>query len=133
MKKLLLPALLLLYSFSASAQAHPQMNEPGSFSEAEIFGLLEFPFLIVAIIFSFLTSSLLRGGKFGSGMNLLAWGFLVMAVGHLHMQIEHLTGYNIFQNVFGESVGRYLWYSALIITWGLSAFGFFKIYKASKV
>lgn len=102
-------------------------------SEAEIFGLLELPFLLIAIVFSFMTARNLKGGKFGSGMNLLAWGFLVMAVGHLHMQMDHLFGYNLFNNILGSTIGRYAWFIALILTWGLSALGFFKIYKASKV
>jgi len=102
-------------------------------SAAEVFGLFELPFLIMAIVFSFLTARNLKGGKFGSGMSLLAWGFLVMAVGHLHMQIDHLFGYNLFNELMGPTVGGYAWYAALILTWGLSAYGFYKIYKASKV
>ena len=102
-------------------------------SEAEFFGLLELPFLLIAIVFSFLTARNLKGGKFGGGMNLLAWGFLVMAVGHLHMQIDHLFGYNLFNEILGAKVGKYAWYIALITTWALSALGFYKIYKASKV
>ena len=102
-------------------------------SEVEIFGLLELPFLLIAIVFSFLTARNLKGGKFGAGMKLLAWGFLIMAVGHLHMQIDHLFEYNLFNELMGSNIGRYAWYLALILTWGLSAFGFYKIFKASKV
>lgn len=133
MKKLLLTSVFLFSNLIAFSQEHAGMEASGTLSESEIFGLLELPFLIMAIIFSFLTASLLRGGKFGSGMNLLAWGFLIMAVGHLHMQIEHLTGYNLFKNLLGNTAGGYTWYFALILTWGLTALGFYKIYKASKV
>ncbi|AXT63455.1 hypothetical protein D1816_24945 [Aquimarina sp. AD10] len=99
----------------------------------QIFGLLEMPFLAIALIFSFLTATRLKGGKFGSGMTLLAWGFVVMALGHLHMQIAHIFDYNIFKNIFGDTFGNYIWFIALILTWGLSALGFFKIYRASKI
>lgn len=120
---------LLLISAPLLAQDHTGHST----SEAEIFGLLELPFLIIAIFFSFLTAKNLKGGKFGAGMRLLAWGFLVMAIGHLHMQIDHLFSYNLFNELMGAMVGKYAWYAALILTWGLSAFGFYKIYKASKI
>lgn len=97
------------------------------------FGLLEIPFLIFVIVLSFIVANSLKGGKFGSGMSLLAWGFLVMAIGHIHMQIEHISGYNLFNDLFGEIGGKIGWFSALITTWGLSALGFYKIYKASRI
>lgn len=96
------------------------------------FGLLELPFLVVCVVYAFLTAGQMKGGKFGSGMNLLAWGFIVMAVGHLHMQIDHFFGVNIFNNIFGELLGGIIWVVALIVTWTLSALGFVRIYKASK-
>ena len=122
-------ALFFLFATSLFAQGHTESSN----SEAEFFGLLELPFLIIAIVFSFLTARNLKGGKFGGGMNLLAWGFLVMAVGHIHMQIDHLFGYNLFNELLGSAIGKYAWYAALITTWGLSAFGFYKIFKASKI
>jgi len=94
---------------------------------------LELPFLLISIIFSFLTARQLKGGKFGKGMNLLAWGFLVMAIGHVHMQIEHHYQFNLFQQLLGESWGQMTWFLALITTWVFSAFGFYHIYKASKI
>ena len=83
------------------------------------------------MIFSFLTANKLKGGNFGKGTKLLAWGFVVMAVGHIHMQVEHIYGFNLFKNLLGNELGRYAWFTALIITWGLSALGFYRIYKAS--
>ena len=99
----------------------------------QIFGLLELPFLIIAVIFSFLTASRLKGGKFGKGMSLIAWGFLVMAVGHIHMQLDHIYGYNLFNELLGMKAGRYAWFIALIGTWVLSILGFYRMYKASKL
>ena len=96
------------------------------------FGVMELPFLFISVFFAFLTAYALKGGKFGKGMTFMAWGFLVMAVGHLHMQIEHYYGFNIFKTVLGQFSGGIAWFIALIVTWGLSGLGFWSIYKASK-
>lgn len=96
------------------------------------FGVMELPFLFISVFFAFLTAYALRGGKFGKGMTYMAWGFLVMAVGHLHMQIEHYYGVNIFKTLLGQVSGSVAWFIALIVTWGLSGLGFWSIYKASK-
>lgn len=131
-KKYFLPKLLLpLAPQLVLSQEHT--NHSNTIDAQQIFGLLEMPFLAIALIFSFLTATQLKGGKFGSGMTFLAWGFVVMALGHLHMQISHIFDYNIFQTIFGKSIGNYIWYVALILTWALSAFGFYKIYKACKI
>lgn len=97
-----------------------------------IFGFLEFPFLLVCIYFAFRTAATLRGGIFGRGMGLLAWGFFVMAVGHAHMQVEHLLGYNLINKVIGEQAGAVVWVIALTLTWALSGVGFYRIYSASR-
>lgn len=96
------------------------------------FGVMELPFLFIAVFFAFLTAYALRGGRFGKGMTYMAWGFLVMAVGHLHMQIEHYYGINIFKTVLGQLSGSIAWFIALMVTWGLSGMGFYSIYKASR-
>jgi hypothetical protein len=96
------------------------------------FGVMELPFLFIAVFFAFLTAHALRGGRFGKGMTYMAWGFLVMAVGHLHMQIEHYYGINIFKSVLGQISGSIAWFIALVVTWGLSGLGFWSIYKASR-
>ncbi|MBS1606090.1 MAG: hypothetical protein JST42_25760 [Bacteroidetes bacterium] len=96
------------------------------------FGVMELPFLFISVFFAFLTAYSLRGGKFGKGMKFMAWGFLVMAVGHLHMQIEHYYGFNLFKELLGSLSGSIAWFVALILTWGLSGLGFYSIYKASK-
>jgi hypothetical protein len=96
------------------------------------FGVMELPFLFIAVFFAFLTAYALRGGRFGKGMTYMAWGFLVMAVGHLHMQIEHYYGFNLFKSLLGQISGSIAWFVALIVTWGLSGLGFYSIYKASR-
>jgi hypothetical protein len=132
-KHFLLISILLLISQGLLAQDHSAHSNTNNLGAEQIFGLLEMPFLAIALVFSFLTATKLKGGKFGSGMTLLAWGFVVMALGHLHMQIAHIFSYNIFKNIFGDTLGNYIWFIALILTWGLSALGFYKIYKASKI
>lgn len=96
------------------------------------FGILELPFLIVCIYYSFKTSQTLKGGVFGTGMIYLAWGFLVMAVGHLSLQLINFFGLDIFDYIFSQPIGKMVWFIALMTTWGLSAVGFYKIYHASK-
>ncbi len=128
----LLTSGIFLMNQTLFAQDH-SASTTSTMGAEQIFGLLEMPFLAIALVFSFLTATRLKGGKFGSGMTLLAWGFVVMALGHLHMQIAHIFNYNIFKNIFGDVFGNYIWFIALILTWGLSALGFYKIYKASKI
>ena len=97
-----------------------------------VFGFLEIPFLILCIYFAFRTAGVLRGGIFGRGMGMLAWGFFVMAVGHLHMQMEHLLGLNLFVWALGDRIGGAIWIVALMLTWALSGIGFYRIYSASR-
>ncbi|MEQ8474471.1 MAG: hypothetical protein RIC35_24955 [Marinoscillum sp.] len=97
-----------------------------------ILGILELPFLAMAVVFSFMTAKALKGGKLGRGMSFLAWGFLVMAVGHLHMQMDYHFGFNLFEDILGNIGGMVAWFIALIVTWGLSGYGFYLIWKVSK-
>jgi len=146
MKKLR-PLLLLLISIGIAAvtsssaycqsQCHLlQVNNAAAATHAYNagywFSVMELPFLFISVFFAFLTAYTLRGGKFGKGMKFMAWGFLVMAVGHLHMQVEHYYGFNLFKTVLGQLSGSIAWFIALVITWGLSGLGFYSIYKASK-
>lgn len=131
--KLRKPFLTLMVLFGVLFPAF-SMTDQSSGDNFNIFiGLFELPFLFMALIFSFLTANALKGGKFGSGMSLLAWGFLVMAVGHLHMQIDHHLGFNLFNTLFGNLGGKIAWFIALVVTWGLSGLGFYRIWKTSKI
>jgi len=116
-------------------QSHPEhISEAtvGGMSLEKWFGLLELPFLIVCVFFAFKTAAALKGGVWGKGMTYLAWGFLVMAVGHLSMQLVHHYQIDIFKELLGQVGGTIAWFTALIVTWGLSALGFYSIYKISK-
>ncbi|MHA4809859.1 hypothetical protein ACX0G9_17220 [Flavitalea flava] len=115
----------LLQANNATAATH-------SYNTSYWFGVMELPFLFIAVFFAFLTAYSMKGGKFGKGLNFMAWGFLVMAVGHLHMQAEHFYGFNLFKSLFGQISGTVAWFIALVLTWGLSGMGFYSIYKASK-
>lgn len=144
MKKLR-PLLILLITFGVTSsspafsqvqcdllQANGVTSDPHSSNMGYWFGVMELPFLFISVFFAFMTAYALRGGKFGKGMTFMAWGFLVMAVGHLHMQIEHYYGFNLFKSLLGQLSGSIAWFVALIVTWGLSGLGFWSIYKASK-
>jgi hypothetical protein len=140
--KLLAPFVLffflLAFSVFSYAQStvehHTAVIGSGSLKDnaSFLFSIMELPFLLIAVVFAFLTATALRGGKFGKGMYMVAWGFVVMAVGHLHMQIEHFYGLNIFKSILGDTIGSIAWFIALVVTWGLSSLGFHSIYKASK-
>jgi hypothetical protein len=95
------------------------------------YALVEIPALAVAIVFGFLTARALKGGRFGSGMTLIAWGFLVMAIGHLHMQVEAVFGFNLFSAALGPAGGQVAWIAALLVTWTLTGLGFYRLYHAS--
>lgn len=127
--------LLLFYSlmtYNACAQEHGHQLQSENFDVTEIFGLLEIPFLFLCIFFAFKTATSMKGGAFGKGMALLAWGFLVMAIGHFHMQLDHFFGLNMLNKMLGKNGGSVVWFIALFATWGLSGLGFYKIYRASK-
>jgi hypothetical protein len=135
-RALLLAALaLLLIGGATSASAQMPGHEmptaaPGG--PTVLFGLLELPFLLVGVVFAFLTAAALRGGVFGRGMALLAWGFLVMAIGHLHMQVSAMLGVNLFAALLGDTAGTLAWVAALVVTWGLSGLGFYSMYRVSR-
>ena len=131
----------ILYSIPAFSQVKCDLlqannvmagNHPASSTAGYWFGVMELPFLFISVFFAFMTAYALKGGKFGKGMTFMAWGFLVMAVWHLHMQIEHYYGFNLFKTLLGQFSGSVAWFIALIVTWGLSGLGFWSIYKASK-
>lgn len=96
-----------------------------------IFGVLELPFLLIAVVFAFMVAAKLKGGAFGVGMSYLAWGFLVMAIGHLAMQTTRYTGIDVFASVLGPVLGDVAWIIALVVTWALSAYGFYRIYRVA--
>ena len=131
----LLPILAVfsvLFATPAWAQEHAHSASEMTYNINFWFGLLEFPFLFLCVFFAFKTASALKGGVFGKGMNLMAWGFLVMAVGHLHMQVDHFFSFNLFNTLLGNIGGSLAWFIALVVTWTLSGLGFYNIYKASK-
>ena len=140
-KNLIVPSILaitlILSSFSAIAQAGCRVLQTNTSAIQTnnlslLSGFMELPFLLISVFFAFATAQALKGGKFGKGMNMIAWGFVVMAIGHLHMQIEHIYNYNLFKHLFGETGGTVAWFTALVITWGFSGLGFYSILKASK-
>jgi hypothetical protein len=121
----------LLAAAALCAAAAPLDAQTHGVGEASAYALIELPALALAVIFGFLTARALRGGRLGEGMGLIAWGFLVMAIGHLHMQGEVLFGFNLFDTLFGHDLGQAAWVVALLVTWTLTGFGFYRLYRAS--
>lgn len=133
MKKRIYLSVLMTLVVSGSVMAATESTHQEQSVFNLILSIIEVPFLIIGVVFSFLTSAKLKGGKFGRGMKYLAWGFLVMAIGHIHMQMDHQMGFNLFNTLLGAVIGKTAWFLALIVTWGLSSYGFYSIYKASKL
>jgi hypothetical protein len=123
--------VLLLVTAAASLFTSPLVAQAHLANGARTYALVELPALVIAVVFGFLTARALRGGRLGEGMGLIAWGFLVMAVGHLHMQGEALFGFNLFAMIFGEPLGNGVWILALMVTWTLTGLGFYRLYRAS--
>src|SRR2546423_12241933 len=96
------------------------------------FGLLELPFLFTAVFFAFRTARALRGGALARGMNLMAWGFLVMGIGPLHMEVDRTFHYNVLPNVLGSWPGAIGGTIALVLPWAPPGLGFYPISKVSK-
>jgi hypothetical protein len=135
--RLVFPAGLagaLLVAPAALAQQHGMdmgMAYPG-FDLPILLGLLEIPFLAVALLYSWRTASALHGGIFGRGMGLIAAGTLVMGIGHLLMLAHTALGVDLLSVVFGGTLGGVFWVIALLASWGLTGIGFHSIYKASR-
>lgn len=126
---------LLLAIHSSPVQAHESSSyypdEPmGTF--ATFFGVMELPFLFITVFFAFRTAQVLEGGVFGKGMRLMAWGFLVMSIGHLNMQLVRFTGTNILNDLIGVAAASTIWAGLLIGTWALTGYGLYSIYRAGK-
>jgi hypothetical protein len=131
--------IINFFSISANAQVHLPLLQAtqGAMMEHTMeggnwFAIIELPFLLLSVFFAFATAGKMRDGKFGKGMRLLAWGFVVMAIGHLHMQVEQFTGINLLAIIFGKNIGGIAWSFALLATWGLSALGLYHIYSTSR-
>ena len=123
--------LLSVLIFAAVALATDTHEAMEMSSSSVFYAGLELPFILLAVFFCARTAQALRGGVFGSGMLFVSIGMIIMAVGHLHMQIEMLYHVNLFEFILGNSAGKIAWVAALLASWGFSGFGFFKIFAAS--
>lgn len=102
------------------------------FNPSVLMGLLEIPFLGLALFFSFRTANAMRGGIFGRGMGLVAGGMLVMGIGHLLMLADTAFGVGVLNVLFGGTLSGLLWVVALVASWALTGIGFHSIYRASR-
>jgi hypothetical protein len=121
--------LSALLGHPAAAQDH---MIHATFNSSLVLGLLEIPFLALAIVYGLRTAKALQGGVFGRGMALMAGGMLVMAVGHLLMMLDMAFGMNLLGMIFGLTVGGLFWVIALVASWALVGTGFHSIYRASR-
>ncbi len=86
--------------------------------------LIELPFLILAVALGIISTRYHVTGALKTGIVYIVAGLVIMSIGHLHMQVEHIWGINIFRSVLGETAGKAIWAMALIISWSMSAYGF---------
>ncbi|MBI2821004.1 MAG: hypothetical protein HYX74_02150 [Acidobacteria bacterium] len=93
--------------------------------------IFELPFLLITIIFGFRTATALKGGAFGRGMGLIAWGAVIMGIGHIQMQVNQIFHVSLLAVVFGSVGAPIAFLIALIATWVLTGSGFYSIYRAS--
>lgn len=115
----------------AFAQTHSTGAHPTLDSHL-VLGMLEIPFLALALFYSLRTASAMRGGIFGRGMALMAGGLLLMGVGHVLMLADTALGVDVLTSVFGGTLSAVLWVAALVASWALTGTGFHSIYKATR-
>ncbi|MEQ9263223.1 MAG: hypothetical protein RLP14_08685 [Owenweeksia sp.] len=84
--------LLLFAAGTVGLNAHTTTHSGTNHDFNPWFSLLEIPFLIAVAGLSFIVVSALRGGELGKGISLMARGFLIMAIRHIHMQVELRPG-----------------------------------------
>lgn len=123
--------LVTVAPFSSAAAQQAAVSDTMPHFPSTWFSLLELPFIILAIGFSFLNARAFRGGRLGRGMSLLAWGFVIMGIGHLLLMTQQLWGLDLLSRFFG-SAGQFLWLGALAATWVLSGLGFYSMYQVSR-
>ena len=102
------------------------------FNSSLVLGMLEIPFLALALFYSLRTASAMRGGIFGRGMALMAGGLLVMGIGHFLRLADTAFGVDVLTSCFGATLSGILWVTALVASWALMGTGFHSIYKASR-
>jgi hypothetical protein len=114
---------------------HAQMQHGGmhpGLTNSVLLGMLELPFLGIALFYSLRTASAMRGGIFGRGMALVAGGMLVMGIGHFLMLADSGFGIDVLTVSLGPTWSGVAWIAALVASWGLTGTGFHSIYKASR-
>jgi len=120
----------LLTTSPVFAQMHGD-GHPG-LTNSVLLGMLELPFLGIALFYSVRTASAMRGGIFGRGMALVAGGMLVMGIGHFLMLADSGFGMDVLTASLGPTWSSIAWVAALVASWGLTGTGFHSIYKASR-
>lgn len=120
----------LFVTAPAFAQMHSGTHV--MFNSHVVLGMLEIPFLALALFYSLRTASAMRGGIFGRGMALMAGGLLVMGIGHFLMLADTALGIDVLTSFFGGTFSSILWVAALVASWALMGTGFHSIYKASR-
>jgi len=102
-------------NFNQLQITHTAMTKNAAESEYWL-GIMGLPFMLLSVFFASATANKMKNCKFGKGMKFRAWGFLVMATGHAHMQSEAFSGINLFGWLLGAKAGQVTWLIALLCT-----------------
>ena len=95
-------------------------------------GFIEFPFLFASIFYSFKTADAFRGSKLGDGAHLLAYGFIIMTLSQVNLQLRTFFELDMLAWIFSPNVSGIVWFLGLIAMWALFAMGVFRIYQSHK-
>lgn len=98
----------------------------------EWFGFVEIVFLVVCIYYSFKTARKLKGGVFGSGMIHIAWGFVILGIGHVISQLAYIFEVDLLALILKQQQGKITEILIFVFAWGVITLGFMKIYQMTK-
>ena len=96
------------------------------------FGIVELIFLATCIYYAFKTANRLKGGVFGSGMIHIAWGFVILGVGHLISQLAYIFEADLMALILKQQQGLITELLIFVFAWGVIILGFMKIFQATR-
>jgi predicted signal transduction protein with EAL and GGDEF domain len=104
--------------------------EQSTYVGASHFAFFEVPFLILAVVLSVYCAVTLKNldispspKQLSRAMFAFSSGFLIMAVGHAVMLYRKFNEIDLFIEIFGPTLGGFIWIIALSLTWIFFAIG----------
>lgn len=94
----------------------------------EWLGVLELPFLLVCLVYAWLSTRAMQDGILGRGLRYLLWGLILLTLLHICTQFLGIIGWQSAEWPFYAGFRSLLY----IGVWGCFAFGFYHLYQVSK-